>query len=388
MPHSKITAPKKTTIKGQPHELAYINDAEQGLLMALGGAGKPVHGVLAYYDEGDDYSGPGGDQTGDDMASMSDDKDDRDRADSYEKAIVDQAKADLAKSIADHGGGTMRNPLTNSQMTAAEMNVFNNVPTAAQRIAQSYLTGGGVFAPSVFSSRRIGGNLRNLFSPNRTMANVLGVKSYSNYFNDPDVLSAINAGVQDQLDDRYAQAEAGYGLPGFAGAVTGGLGKFTINRIRSVLDAGGRPVFDENGNLAGAFGKGLFGGQVYTGNAVKGMPETGWVDPFADGGNEEIEQVVPPNPMTGTCPEGYIFDDDLQACRLDTGSTQTDDGLGNLKADGLMYRPTALDQAPAFGGDGFAEANKQFVESFAYNPDYYENQMDLTGFAPVSGLLG
>jgi hypothetical protein len=43
--------------------LAYINDEEASLLKALGGAGKPVHGVPAFYDEGDDYGGPGGDQS-------------------------------------------------------------------------------------------------------------------------------------------------------------------------------------------------------------------------------------------------------------------------------------------------------------------------------------
>ena len=391
MMKNKITAPKKTTIKGQPHELAYINDAEQGLLMALGGAGKPVHGILAYYDEGDDYGGGGGDQSaGADGRQGAPDGGDRgndrdDRVTSYEKAIIDQARDNLAKSIAEKGGGTDRNPMANSTMTAADFN-FTTTP-AAQRIAQSYLNGGGVFAPSVFSSRRIGGSLKNLFSGNPTFSGVFGIPSYSNYFDDPDVLSGINAGVQGQLDDRYAQAEKNYGIPGFVGAAMGGLGKFGIDRIRSVLDAGGRPVFDENGQLAGAFGKGLFGSEVYTGNPVKGMPETGYVDDYAAAG-EDRQQTVPPNPMTGTCPDGYIFDDDLQACRLDTGSSADGDGdtMGS-SAEGLMYRPTALDEAPAFGGDGFAEANKAFVDTFAYNPDYYENQMDLTGFAPTSGLL-
>lgn len=55
--------PRRTQIKGQDHMLAYINDEEASLLKALGGAGKPVHGVPAFYDEGDDYGGPGGDQS-------------------------------------------------------------------------------------------------------------------------------------------------------------------------------------------------------------------------------------------------------------------------------------------------------------------------------------
>ncbi len=46
----KITARKNRVIKGQPHKLAYINDAEEGLLMSLGGTGEMVDGVPAYFD--------------------------------------------------------------------------------------------------------------------------------------------------------------------------------------------------------------------------------------------------------------------------------------------------------------------------------------------------
>lgn len=58
-----FSPPRRTNVRGQPHMLAYINQEEASLLKALGGAGKPVHGVPAFYDEGDDYGGPGGDQS-------------------------------------------------------------------------------------------------------------------------------------------------------------------------------------------------------------------------------------------------------------------------------------------------------------------------------------
>ena len=119
--------PRKIDIKGQPHMLAWITANEGKALELLGGSGEagPM-GIPAYYDEGDDYSGPGGDQTGDDMASMSDDKDDRDRADSYHQAKVDEAKANLEKSIADHGGGTFANPMAKSSMDPAAFRVFDD----------------------------------------------------------------------------------------------------------------------------------------------------------------------------------------------------------------------------------------------------------------------
>ena len=34
-----------------------------------------------------------------------------------------------------------------------------------------------------------------------------------------------------------------------------------------------------------------------------------------------MEQVKPVNPETGQCDAGYMFDEDMQACRLDTGFT-------------------------------------------------------------------
>ena len=40
---------KNTNIKGQPHELSYITPQEAGILKMLGGAGKNVNGVPAYY---------------------------------------------------------------------------------------------------------------------------------------------------------------------------------------------------------------------------------------------------------------------------------------------------------------------------------------------------
>tara|TARA_Y100000592_G_scaffold66311_1_gene103106 strand:+ start:269 stop:1234 length:966 start_codon:yes stop_codon:yes gene_type:complete len=321
MPHSKITVPKKTTIKGQPHELAYINDREQGLLMALGGSGEMVNGVPAYFDGFGDNRSQGG--FGGATSGFSDEDMDQDE------------QQDIAAAAAEAAGIDM----------------------------------GGYNYGDDFSAKD------NAKAIAETMNAVMG--------------GDVNQKAQDAISRQLKQAENLYGLPktGVIPAAMGLIGKYTLEAIRDVLAKGGRPQFDARGNIVGAYGKGLLGGEVYTGNPVKGIPDTGYVDPLEDKGDDSA-QVVPPNPMTGTCPEGYIFDDDLQACRLDTGSARTDDGFGNSEADGLMYRPTALDQAPAFGGDGFAEANKQFVESFAYNPDYYENQMNLTGFAPVSGLLG
>jgi len=41
-------------INGQPHRLAYINPNEEDLLKSLGGSGRKIDGIPAYYDPGDD----------------------------------------------------------------------------------------------------------------------------------------------------------------------------------------------------------------------------------------------------------------------------------------------------------------------------------------------
>ena len=55
--------PRKKNIKGQPHKLAYVTEAEGDLLKSMGGAGKPVKGtkgVPAYFDAGEGMDGYGG----------------------------------------------------------------------------------------------------------------------------------------------------------------------------------------------------------------------------------------------------------------------------------------------------------------------------------------
>ena len=44
-----IVVPKERMINDQPHQLSYINPQEAGLLKALGGSGRRVDGIPAYF---------------------------------------------------------------------------------------------------------------------------------------------------------------------------------------------------------------------------------------------------------------------------------------------------------------------------------------------------
>ena len=113
------------------------------------------------------------------------------------------------------------------------------------------------------------------------------------------------------------------------------------------------PVFvgDE---LNGSFGAGPFGGQVYTGRTLPSDVAAEYGIPgFAP---EESEGFVPPiaDPVTDEkkCPEGYIFDEDLQACRLDTSAPTAP----ALAARAPLPTYSLLDQAP----DGLLEFQRRY----------------------------
>lgn len=395
---NKITAPKKTTIKGQPHELAYINDAEQGLLMALGGAGKPVHGILAYYDEGDGMESSGGDQSaGADGRQGSPDGGDREGGNQdFNKAVQDaanKAKANLEKSLA-------------AQDRAIEAEIANR---QAYEATMRGISPGQ--ATAMFGDARMAGRGFTSADIDRVLGNAT-------------VSRAALAGMLPELQERARRGQQISTLAGalspLTTAITGVFGipqsRTSYDDLSTLLGMPGSRI-QPGGFLApeavlaaptggvGAFGtpanlsQGYFGQVTYT-----GMPNEEYTgayanlvnprDPDMGGEGATMDKVKPANPLTGTCEPGYTFDDDLQACRLDTGSSDGDTSTdGNFGDDDLTYyRPTILDTPSQFDPDPqrFTDMNNAFIDTFAYNPAIYDKKMDITGFAPTptSGLLG
>ena len=108
------------------------------------------------------------------------------------------------------------------------------------------------------------------------------------------------------------------------------------------------------------------------------------------GGSDDDEDTVPPvtNPLTGRdqCPDGYVFDEDLQACRRKTKrELQADNGTGgdsSRPAGDMFFRRTSLDDAPANlpSGFDFDAANRAFTQSFAVRPSFFQRPPNLTGY--------
>ncbi len=164
-----------------------------------------------------------------------------------------------------------------------------------------------------------------------------------------------------------------------------------INNILKDRDARGlytQVTRDDLGNITGAFDtNNVLGFDVTTYTGLDDNPYN--EDRTGMDGMDGNGEIVPPitNPLTGTsrCPDGYKFDEDLQACRMDNKSKFNNQATPSGE---LFFRQTALDNAPSNlpGGFDFDAANKRFTQSFAYNPSFYNRPMNITGFTPFSSF--
>ena len=164
---------------------------------------------------------------------------------------------------------------------------------------------------------------------------------------------------------------------------------FLGNQIAAGIGEGGIPVLNQNGEIMGVNTTRDFMGFPVT--TYTGRPEfaPNYQDEDLTRNGADDDPIVPlqQNPLTGTeqCPDGYEFDEDLQACKM---KSERQTGTRDTNGD-RFYRATSLDNAPVNvpAGFDFAAANRNFVNSFAYNPLNYRKPMGLDGFSKVSGLL-
>jgi hypothetical protein len=131
------------------------------------------------------------------------------------------------------------------------------------------------------------------------------------------------------------------------------------------------------------------------GNVIQGVDPRDSLD--TQGGYQD-QTVKPVNPETGQCDEGYMFDEDLQACRLDTGYQAAGTTGGAFGAPGDQYArmglldvaPTGLPQFQQQYGAGFgsptdfAAANTAFRRQGAYEPANFQNPYPTTGYTLLS----
>jgi len=356
--------PRRVEIRGQDHLLAYITPEEAQMLMANGGSGNagPM-GIPAFdMNEGQGGDGYGGSAGDNDDGGMGEGQDNT--------GIADAAGYGAPSGPSDGGSDVIGR--------AAEKDYGTPDPTSKD------IEGARGFDFGSEASKAM-------------------EQSFASGFNQMDKGLGYNvSGLEldrafGQLDARMANAKANYGLPGLLGLALGKMGMMNLNNIRSGLEKGFAPAFDKAGQIQGVFGPDPFGfgGLVYSGNPIEGNEATGWSDPTEGGdGYDDRSEVVPVNPVTGQCDAGYMFDEDLQACRLDTGGVVGGGVIGDTFAPGAYARMGLLDVAPTglpefseqYGipSQDFDEANLAFRRGTATQAGIFQDPYDLTGYT----LLG
>jgi hypothetical protein len=172
-------------------------------------------------------------------------------------------------------------------------------------------------------------------------------------------------------------------------------GQFMMPRIdRALQDNLMNPVYGFNNRVTGAADK---YGNLIEGtdplSSLRSTREAGGI-----GGDVFEPEVKPVDPETGQCDEGYMFDEDMQACRLDTGYQAAASTGGAFGAPGDAYArmglldvaPTGLPQFQQRYGAGFgspsdfAAANTAFRRQGAYRPEFFDQPYPTTGYTLLS----
>lgn len=367
--------PRRTTIRGQKHLLAYITPEEAALLKARGGSGEPgPMGIPSFYEK--DRPGLGGAGEKGDSGGFGGDfggVPDKDN----DKGAVGPG---VAKAVAEKA----------AQQAAAQMGMS---PGAM----------GGAIGSAYQQAPSVGTGFDPYSEKARSIVAASGPSSKLTYDDVGNLVTAIK-----NLQDRRIKAKQlgapievelfgrKFGVPSLAGLA----GSFLSNRYLDILESnllgGGVQDFTVDpvtGKLTEVFTKDPFGFTVRTGDDL--MPK------FDDGkGPNTVAATY--NPVTGEqqCPDGYVFDNDLQACRLASdlpgGDGQVMTTSGPYEA-GDYARMGLLDVAPmgmglfadrygaGFGTPSdFSTANLAFRRGAATRPQYFKQAPDLTGYTLLS----
>ena len=394
---NKIMPPRNTKIRGQDHLLAYITPEEAKMLMANGGSGEAGPMGIPAFDRGG--GGPGGSAgssgAGGGAGAGAGDNDD---------GGMDGDDTGQESSSGSYGGGGASDD--RGGMNEGQDNT--GIADAAGYGAPSGPSGDGGYDTIGRAAEKDYG------APEPSAQDIEAARGFDFGSEASDALAAsfgqgfnqMGAGLGynvsgleldkafGQLDERMARAE---NLPGLLSV----MANLNLSNIRSGLQKGYAPAFDSSGNIQGAFGPDPFGfgGLVYSGNPIEGNKATGWSDVDGGDGYDSRDPVKPVDPETGQCEEGYMFDEDMQACRLDTRSSMGDQpALPQVPFQpGGYARMGLLDEAPAnlpqfqqrygagFGTPSeFAAANRAFRQQGAYRPEYFKRPYPTDGYT----LLG
>jgi len=218
--------------------------------------------------------------------------------------------------------------------------------------------------------------------------------SVTGFANPTDVSDFTTADQMASMSNVNNMAQKGMfpNIPTPLGAVINNISKMGSQNTIDNINMGYTPTYS-GGQVTGTTGFGIGMGSptgavdgygIFSNTSPSEM-SFGGMNNMGGGETEPIKPATT-NPVSGQpiCPDGYRFDDDLQACRLDTTRPNRPNNPNPFPASEAYYRATSLDKAPMNlpSGFDFNKANQNFVSQFAYRPSAYQNQMGLSGFTP------
>lgn len=242
------------------------------------------------------------------------------------------------------------------------------------------------------SGQALGANLGNVTAQDMgldTVGNTLAQQDFAreqSFFDENPMSTTVDAPYTSRMADIDVGAGDIFGLK---------------NSIANQLSRGGTPVYSPDGTIGGVVGSiqnapitgmlpGFMKGMLPDAQVYTGIPS---LDPnnetAVDGDSNPSITPTVTNPMTGKeqCPDGYVFDNDLQACRL---KTKSDDAVGtpqnpvDMNAPAFTRNYSLLNTAPGNVPQGFNynQANQDFMSRFATRPSIFKNPPNLLGFTP------
>jgi hypothetical protein len=344
--------PRRVEIRGQDHLLAYITPEEAALLKANGGSGEAGPMGIPQYSYGDGDFGQ--DNPASDATAGAGPSGGRGGggSDDFDADLADSTGAQVGTS---GGGRTMSDAEIQAAIDAANQTLGPNVSEYG-------------IASDIFGSNLFGGS----YYPSGTEFGTPNYKAVTDVYNQIAQAKMYEQPIGATIMSLFNPFAA---LPKVQSLATEFMGPKFINALAV---SGNTPIYS-GGRVTGV--------RNQYGDVVVGRdPNADEGGAGRDGGPGNIADTRPVNPVTGQCDAGYIFDEDLQACRLDTGGVASSSPTGTTFAPGAYARMGLLDQTPqgllqvAGQPYDFDAANKAFRMATATRPEYYSDPYDLQGY--------
>ena len=252
-------------------------------------------------------------------------------------------------------------------------------------VEQSYNQAQADIQNAYASGQALGANLGNVTAQDMgldTVGNTLAQQDFAreqSFFDENPMSTAVDAPFTSRMADINVGAGDIFGLK---------------DQIANKLSQGGTAITNNQGDIVGATGQTPLFGIPFLPNVTTYTGRNEF-NPFGDptmGSDDNPDPMTTPtvtNPISGKeqCPDGYVFDNDLQACRM---KTRADDAMGTPKNPPDMNAPaftrnySLLNTTPSNVPQGFDfnQANQNFMSRFATRPSIFKQPPNLLGFTP------